>query len=462
MSDLTIKPPEAARHPVHDIAQGHDTKFGPRRFTAVSIGALKPRAQRYEVTDPGCAGLQLTIEPTGCKSWMFRFYWQGKRQRQVLGHCPDLGLARARELAGAAGTLFERGIDPRAAGLVHGSTTRAGEAPSETTDKHSVRFLAHEYMTHYVNPRLQRPDHVQHILNKDVLPRWGGRDARTITSREVVELLDEIVARGARVKANRTAAKISQMFRFGVQRGLLEHSPVQLLYRPGGTEHSRKRALSEDELVAFLQGLPAVCTSRQKAHLLRILLLTAVRRSALGLAAWQEIDFAKREWRIPAEHDKEGRETIIPLSDWAMAEFQALKALAKGSKFVVPNRGHHGPSNPQLITRSVTRLQERFQTIGIEPFTTHDLRRTARTHMAKLGVRREVAERVLNHAVGAVERAYDVHEYLKEKRAALGRWERHLRQLEARPHQGAPAEIVLKNLFGKKLRARRGQCAHRP
>ena len=411
------------------------------------------------MTDPGCAGLQLTIEPSGAKSWMFRFYWQGKRQRQVLGRWPDVGLARARELAGAARTLLERGIDPRAAGLVHGATARSGEAPGATTDKHSVRFLAHEYLTHYVMPRLRRPDHVRHILDKDVLPKWGSRDARTITAREIVELLDEIVARGARVKANRTAAKISQMFRFGIQRGLLEHSPVQLLYRPGGPEHSRKRALSEEELVAFLQGLPAVCTSAQKAHLLRVLLLTAVRRSALALAEWREIDFARREWRIPAEHDKEGRETLIPLSDWALGEFQGLKALARNSRFVVPNRRSDRPSDPQLITRSIKRLQERFQAIGIEPFTTHDLRRTARTHMAKLGVRREVAERVLNHAVGVVERAYDVHEYLKEKRAALVRWERYLRQLEARPYPGAPAATVLKNLLGKKLRARSGRRA---
>jgi hypothetical protein len=79
--------------------------------------------------------------------------------------------------------------------------------------------------------------------------------------------------------------------------------------------------------------------------------------------------------------------------------------------------------------------------------------------MAKLGVRREVAERVLNHAVGVVERAYDVHEYLKEKRAALVRWERYLRQLEARPYPGAPAATVLKTLLGKKLRARSGQRA---
>jgi hypothetical protein len=58
-------------------------------------------------------------------------------------------------------------------------------------------------------------------LKKDVLPYWGDRDARTITSREIIERLDEIVARGAPVMANRTAAIFSQMFTFGVHRSII-------------------------------------------------------------------------------------------------------------------------------------------------------------------------------------------------------------------------------------------------
>ena len=82
------------------------------------------------------------------------------------------------------------------------------------------------------------------MLDVDVLPFWKGRDARTIKPREVVELLDGIVQRGSRVMANRVAGLLSQMFRFGVHRDLVEASPVQLLYRPGGKERPKDRTLS--------------------------------------------------------------------------------------------------------------------------------------------------------------------------------------------------------------------------
>jgi integrase len=59
---------------------------------------------------------------------------------------------------------------------------------------------------------------------------------------------------------------------------------------------------------------------------------------------------------------------------------------------------------------------------GLEPFTLHDLRRTARTHLAGLGVRREVAERCLNHVIKGVEGTYDRHDYFDERRQALEQW----------------------------------------
>jgi integrase len=59
---------------------------------------------------------------------------------------------------------------------------------------------------------------------------------------------------------------------------------------------------------------------------------------------------------------------------------------------------------------------------GLRPFTLHDLRRTARTQLAALGVRREVAERCLGHAIRGVEGIYDRHDYFKERRAALEQW----------------------------------------
>jgi integrase len=327
--------------------------------------------------------------------------------------------------------------------------------PPDLGDTTSVHFLAYEYVEYFVKPNREQPAEVIRILKKDVLPYWGRRDARTISAREVIERLDAIVARGASVMANRTADILGQMFKYGIHRAIVPNSPVQLLFRPGGKEKTGKRVFSDREIIAFLHSLPVVCTAPQKVHILRLLLLTLQRRSTVGLANWAEVDFEERVWRIPAEHDKERRAHILPLTDWAISEFKALKALSGESRFVVPNLKGNKAANPQLISRSITRLQERFQAIGIERFKTHDLRRTGRTHMSKLGVRKHISERVLNHSMGEIEGTYDLYEYIKEKRSALKRWEKQLRKLEATPQADPSAEVVMKNLFKEKLKRRK-------
>jgi len=77
----------------------------------------------------------------------------------------------------------------------------------------------------------------------------------------------------------------------------------------------------------------------------------------------------------------------------------------------------------------VSRCLRRFKKHGVAAFTPHDLRRTGRTGLARLGVKVEVAERVLNHAREAMEATYDVHHYIDEKRAALEKWAKYLADL---------------------------------
>jgi hypothetical protein len=118
-------------------------------------------------------------------------------------------------------------------------------------DPHSIDFLASEFTTRYLREERRRPEQAERLLNHDVLPAWAGRDARTITPREVIELLDSIVARGSPMLANHVYRLLSQMFRFGIGRLIVESSPVQLLQPPGGSETPRDRVLTEDELRVY-------------------------------------------------------------------------------------------------------------------------------------------------------------------------------------------------------------------
>ena len=458
----------------HGVPQSgrHDTKPEGSRLTTNAVTGLKPRRTRYDVTDPGCAGVQLRVMPSGAKCWHFRFYWRNKRQRLALGHWPAVGLAEARARAQKAREMLDEGIDPRKAGIIKRAYARA-ESPKQAKqapvpvsqavstelpvgtaaraipivamrptdlsddpdnvpkDTHSVLFLAHEfYHRHVVKERKRkRPGYVKRVLNADVLPQWSDRDARTITSREVIELLDRIVDRGSPVMANRTANILSQMFMYGIHRATVADSPVKLLYSPGGTEVPGGRALSEPELKMFLLKCESVCRTRRSGHILMTLLLTMQRRQELALAKKTEFDLENHTWSIPDEHAKKGRGHVLPLSDWAVDEIRSLMGISGNSLYLLPRKNGLLPINPMLITRSVERLVHRFQAVGIEPFTPHDLRRTGRTGLASLGIEDEIAERVLNHQKKGMKRVYDRFAYLPQKRNAIEKWAKYLRDL---------------------------------
>jgi integrase len=395
------------------------------RLTRGRVESLKPRDHRYEINDPSCAGLQLRVAPTGVKSWHWRFYWHGSRARLVLGLWPKTSLAEAHEKAGAARDLLRRDIDPRRAGITSASRVRPEAPPAEGPPQHSVAHLAREYMSRHVKRQRRRPEYVQRILDAEILPRWGSRDARTIKPREVIELLDEIADR-APVMANRVAGILSQMFRFGIHRAIVEATPVLLLYRPGGKEKPRARVLSEEELRAFLRNLDDACRFQRLPHVLRVLLLTLQRRSELALAEWREFDFTAKTWTIPDAHAKTGKGHVLPLSDWAVGELLKLKVMAGSSRYVLPSSNQSQPIDPKYITRGVARCLKRFKKHGVAAFTPHDLRRTGRTGLARLGVKVDIAERVLNHARERMEATYDVHDYVEEKRQALERWAKYL------------------------------------
>jgi integrase len=412
----------------------HKRKRVAKRFTATQLASLP--AGRYK--DPAQEALYLLVrdKQDGSKSrtWLHRIKFRGGDTYLQVGHFPQTSLHEARTILQEQREQLAKGIDPRRAAPRRkpvASPMALSAAP--VGGKHTVEFLAHEFMELHVKPNRKLPAYVERILTRDILPAaaWKGRDARTIKSREVIELLDGIVARGSRVMANRTAGILDQMFKFGLHRSIVEVNPVQLLYRPGGRESPRDRCLTDDELKALLADPKAATRFERLSHAIVIFLLTAVRRSELALARFADVDFSEKTWRIPDENSKTGKGHTVPLSDFAVREFEALQRLAKHSPWVLANDVNDGPIDPKLLTRGIARCQARMQKLGIAKFTLHDLRRTCRTGLAKLGVVPHIAERVLNHAQETIPGTYDTHDYLKEKRAALEQWATYLETLRS-------------------------------
>jgi integrase len=270
---------------------------------------------------------------------------------------------------------------------------------------------------------------VQGVLDRDVLPVWKGRDARTIKPREVIELLDGIVRRGSRVMANHTARILGQLFKYGIHRAIVDDSPVKLLVLPGGKEKPRDRALSDAELKVFLSD-PLKCTRQPRlAYVVELLLLTAARRGELCAAKWTHVDLQAKTWFVPAENSKTDKPYTIPLSGRAQALFERLKKRGVRSVWVLPGIDPSKHLEPRLLTRATARCMKRFNAAGIKDFTLHDLRRTCRTGLGRLKVAPHIAEMCLNHAQGGIVGTYDTHSYMPEMRAALEKWAGHMKGL---------------------------------
>ena len=390
-------------------------------------------------TDPATVGLQLRVREKrdgSSRTWLFRYRWRGEWVRLAIGHYPGMSLADARERAIELRKAMDDGIDPRRARprrQVRPPLPAQPSAVRSADDRHSMDFLVNEFIERYLKPTRKRPEDADAILKREVLSKWRGRDARTIDPGEVIDLLDAIVARGSPVMANRTAALLGQLFKFGIHRHIVKTTPVQLLMLPGGKEKPRERVLSDDELAAFLRD-PEGCTRYPKlACAITVLLLTGQRRGELARAKWSEINFDEKTWTIPEENSKTGRGHVVPLTDWTLQEFQTLKRLAHGSRWVLPDGTGDNHIDPMRLSRGVARCLSRFKARGIADFTPHDLRRTCRTGLARLKVEPHIAERVLNHVQPGVAGVYDRHAYLEEKRQALEKWAAHLESLIREP-----------------------------
>lgn len=193
----------------------------------------------------------------------------------------------------------------------------------------------------------------------------------------------------------------------------------------------RERALSTDEIRAFLKAAFESNIRRQFKIGLHLILLTMVRKSELLLARWEHVDFEQAEWHIPAEHSKTGKPHIVFLPRQAIALFKELRSLAGGSELVMPGRGSltkpfaHNAINTALKAALKTALQGQ----DIPAFTIHDLRRTASTLMHENGWPSDVVEKALNHTIGGVRGVCNRAEYASQRREMLQFWADTIEQL---------------------------------
>jgi integrase len=212
------------------------------------------------------------------------------------------------------------------------------------------------------------------------------------------------------------------------------------LLAPGAAP--RERVLTDDELLAVWRASEEL-NPRPRAFV-RLLVLTAAREMEVADIAAGELDRAVGRWTIPGARTKNGLSHAVPLCPLALAELAAVWPTDGEEQGAAAHRRLLG-AVPGVGLRGFSKLKARLDALsGVRDWRWHDLRRTVRTGMTRLGVPREHAEAAINHVSGrsALERTYDRHDYAAEVAAALGRWQAHIAAL-ARPlmlaHAAPPA-----------------------
>jgi len=408
-------------------------------LTDKHLKSLQPQKKEYIVADG--RGLSVRVWPSGAKTFQYRYRINGKLERLTIGTYPETSLREARDLQSEARKLVDEGTSPAyTKQLVKGAAATAG---IET-----VNDLADEFMERFVKKQRKRTDHAKQMLEADILPTLGKIRVKDITRRHVVRMLDSIVDRGAPVQANRTSSLTKQMFQYAVERGIIEANPCSDIRRKtiGGTEKSRDRNLDDNEIKAFWKRIDNAVTVQSDqtkglfsiglpmAAALKLLLVTAQRRGELVKAKWAEVDFGTAKWSIPAENSKNGKAHKVHLSPLALKLLKELKSYAGNSEFVLPTMQTTLKGDVPIAERSLTKAAERAQiTVGIPKWVPHDLRRTAASQLAELGVLPHVVEKIQNHTMQGVMAVYNRYDYAKECKAALDLWSRKIVKLSKQP-----------------------------
>ena len=392
------------------------------RLTALTVERAHRQGRPVLLSDGD--GLYFRKQTREGAAWTLRYQFAGQARWMTLGNFPDMSLAEARIEAREKRVLLDKGHDPL---LEKHATVQAQRAASDAKKMRGrFRELAEDWYSTEIQGRLKHPGVPRRHLDKYLLPAFGDRVPAEITPADAAHLLAR-VSKDAPTSANDLLRFMRRVFRFGVRRHVLATNPVADFdqHDAGGPEHGRKRALSCDELERLFVALHASSSfGGENLLAIKLLLALGVRKGELLRAQWHEFELegASPVWRLPGNRTKTGEPLTIPLVQTVASWLKSLQGVAGGSAYVFPKRRRD--PRQRALHIGIDTLNAALAEVehGLPHFTLHDLRRTMRTHLAALGVRREVAERCLGHKLRGVEGTYNTHDYLNERRAALETW----------------------------------------
>jgi integrase len=464
-------------------------------LTAAAVAKYRPGPKRRRIRDS--RSLFLVIEPSGHKSWRMRFRRpDGKPGKLTLGPVHDgtetagapvvgmpLTLAGARQLAAEVHRQRALGGDPVAEHKARRHRERA-----EREEQHAGAFAAcvRNYIDEHAKPKTRNWREVAKVLGLHypldgdeptetkggLLQRWADKPVRKIDGHDIWNVIDEarrigvpgLEARNpdkSDARARGLFVALSSFFTWAQRHRLIEVNPCRTVPRPAAAT-VRDRILSTDEVRWFWRAAETADAPRVPGApkpfpvLLKLLLLTGARLNEVASMTREELH-DDGMWHLAGSRTKNKKPHVVPLPPLAR---DLITSMPSGEGLVFSTTGTSPVSGWSRMKRRLDAAmlalarKERGAKATILPWRLHDLRRTAVTGMAELGIRPDVIELTVNHVSGSrggIAGVYNRSELLDERRTALERWSLHVAGLVS----GGRGNVVP---LAKKAKARRGKA----
>lgn len=362
-----------------------------------------------------------SISDGGAKSFRMSYRIDGKQKWITLCTKAEKGsLAVARKECSHIKELLQKGLDPSLERKITIERNRQIQLDTKTKlENEAARLTLQQLFDKWKQQSLtkRRKDSgssIESIFNRDVLPVLGSLAIDTMKKSDVMQVIDNQLARDTNRLPKLTLGLIRQMFRFAIDRDLMESDPTSSISKAniGSPDLERERTLSNDEIKALAIKLGDSHLLKTTQLAVWVMLSTCCRIGELCKAEWQHLDLEIRKWTIPEQNSKNGKPHIIYLSHFVAEIFIQLKQFKLSDKWLYPNRDNSNHLCTKSITKQISdrqiifsnrtrKLKNRVENdclvLGTEKWTPHDLRRTGATLMGDLGVRPDVIEKCLNH-----------------------------------------------------------------
>lgn len=392
----------------------------------VKVRNAKPKEKPYKLSDS--EGLYLYITETGGKLWRFKYRFdndgKGKKEKLLaFGKYPEISLLDARKRRDDARKLLANNVDPGA--------VRKAQKQAKIEDTETFEVIAREWHNKFNSTWTE--GHALKLMRRlelDLFPWIGARPIKDITAPELLAVLRRTESRGAVDGAHRLRGICNMIFRYATATGRAQHNLAQDLI--GSLPPAQKRHLAAitepNEVANLLRAIDNYHGSFIVRCALRLSPLVFVRPGELRHMEWDELDFEKSEWHIPAHKMKLRLPHIVPLSKQSLEILEEIRPLTGSGIYVF-----HGRTSDRPMSNNAILAALRNMGYTAEQMTPHGFRALARTILDEvLQIRVDLIEAQLAHRViDSLGRAYNRTSHLPERRKMMQTWADYLDGLKA-------------------------------